>query len=90
MSEKAGYAVSMSGDGTTVAIASPDFYCSSSGCVAGYTSGNVGLVRVYTYSSGSWTLTCSFGTDVDTEYVRKSSLAMSSDGKIIAHGHWQD
>jgi hypothetical protein len=75
--DQSGYSVSLNSDGTIVAIG------------ARYNDGtasNAGHVRVYQYSSGSWT---QLGADIDGEaYVDFSgySVSLSSDGTIVAIG----
>tara|TARA_B100000902_G_scaffold193050_1_gene184475 strand:- start:72 stop:9053 length:8982 start_codon:yes stop_codon:yes gene_type:complete len=73
-----GYSVSMSSDGTIVAIG------------ARYNDGentsNSGHVRVYQYSSGSWS---QLGSDIDGEAANDNSgwsVSLSSDGTIVAIG----
>ena len=72
-----GYSVSMSSDGTIVAIGSP--YNDGNGS-------NSGHVRVYEYSGGSWS---QLGTDIDGEAAGDSSgysVSLSSDGTKVAIG----
>ena len=69
-----GYSVSISSDGTTVAIGAP------------YNSGNAGQVRVYKYIAGAWG---QIGVDIDGEAandVSGISVAISSDGTTVAIG----
>jgi hypothetical protein len=77
MSDRSGYAVSLSSNGTIVAI----------GALSNYgTGGNAGHVRIYEYSAGSWT---QLGADIDGEAVDDRSgyaLSLSSDGTIVAIG----
>jgi WD40 repeat protein len=79
--DQSGISVSLSGDGTTLAIGAP--YNDGGGS-------NVGHVRVYRFSGGSWT---QLGADVDGSLVGSqgdrlgSSVALSSDGtRLIAGG----
>ena len=72
-----GYSVSMSSDGTIVAIGSP--YNDGNGS-------NSGHVRVYEYSGGSWS---QLGTDIEGEAAGDSSgysVSLSSDGTKVAIG----
>ena len=72
-----GYSVSMSGDGTIVAIGSP--YSNENGS-------NSGHVSVYEYSSGSWS---QLGSDIDGEAAHDLSgysVSLSNDGTIVAIG----
>eukprot|EP00981_Chlorochromonas_danica_P008672 scaffold2267_cov187-Ochromonas_danica.AAC.1 len=74
--EYSGYSVSLSSDGSIVAIGS--YY---------YNSG-VGRVRVYQYSSSAWTQR---GIDiVGTQTIERSgsSVSLSSDGSIVAIGSY--
>ena len=69
--------VSMSSDGTIVAIGAP--YNDGNGS-------NSGHVRVYEYSGGSWS---QLGTDIDGEAAGDSSgysVSLSSDGTKVAIG----
>ena len=70
-----GYSVSLSSDGTTVAI----------GARLNDGNGNeAGHVRIYTYSAGSWT---QLGADIDGEATGDqsgSSVSLSSDGTTVA------
>ena len=72
-----GYSVSLSSDGTIVAI----------GAYANDGNGaDSGHVRVYQYSSGSWT---KLGDDIDGEASNDNSgysVSLSSDGTIVAIG----
>ena len=76
-SDESGWAVSMSSDGTIVAI----------GAVCNDGNGSyAGHVRVYEYSNNSWT---QLGSDIDGEAVWDQSgwaVSMSSDGTIVAIG----
>ena len=72
-----GSSVSLSSDGTTVAIGAPGN--------GGYGS-NTGHVRVYQYSSGSWS---QLGSDIDGEATYDFSgwsVSLSSDGTKLAIG----
>ena len=81
--EESGEAVAISSDGTIVAIGAPQ---NSNG------NGNgAGQVRVYKNIAGTWT---KLGADIDGEAesdVSGSSVAISSDGTIVAIGaKWND
>ena len=72
-----GQAVSLSNDGTIVAIGARK---------NGGNGNNSGHVRVYEYSSGSWS---QLGTDIDGEAAFDNSgvsISLSSDGTIVAIG----
>jgi len=75
--DNSGYSVSLNSDGTRVAIAAP------------YNDGNgsrYGHVRVFTFSSGSWT---QLGSDIDGEADNDYfgySVSLSSDGTRVAIG----
>jgi hypothetical protein len=75
--DNSGYSVSLSSDGTTVAI----------GAIGNDGAGtNAGHVRIYEYSAGSWT---QLGADIDGEAVADysgSSVSLSSDGTRVAIG----
>ena len=80
--ERSGFSVSLSSDGTIVAIG------------AHYHDGSKGTTRIYTYSTpgligGSWT---QIGSDIDgtdaSEYSGYS-VSLSSDGTIVAIGAYQ-
>ena len=76
-SDISGYSVSLSSDGTIVAI--------GANCNDGNGSSS-GHVRVYQYSSGSWT---QLGGDIDGEAAYDysgNSVSLSSDGTIVAIG----
>lgn len=76
--DHSGFSVSLSGDGTTVAIGAPDN--------EGTIGGNFGHVRVYTNQSGTWT---QIGDDIDGEAAEDNSgfsVAISEDGTIVAIG----
>ena len=75
--EKSGYSVSISNDGSIVAIGVPY-----------HTSLNRGTVRIYKYNSGTeiWD---QLGTDIDGDYNLDTngwSVSLSSDGTIVAIG----
>ena len=75
--DSSGYSVSLSSDGTIVAIG-------ATGNDA--TDPNGGHVRVYEYSGGSWS---QLGADIDGEAAGDSSgysVSLSSDGTIVAIG----
>jgi len=73
--DKSGYSVSLSSDGTTVAIGAP--YNDGNGAYSGH-------ARIYEYSAGSWT---QLGLDIDGEASDDESgnaVSMSSDGSRVA------
>ena len=75
--DESGYCLSLSSDGTRVAIGAPN----NDG-----TAMNAGHVRIYEYSAGSWT---QLGADIDGEsFVDQSgfSVSLSSDGTRVAIG----
>jgi hypothetical protein len=75
--DNSGNSVSLSSDGTIMAIGAP--YNDGNGNQAGH-------VRLYEYTSGSWS---QLGADIDGEAVKDylgSSVSLSSDGKIVAIG----
>ena len=75
--DNSGAAVSLSSDGTRVAIGATGN--DGNGIYAGH-------VRIYEYSSGSWT---QLGADIDgeaTDDVSGSSVSLSSDGTTVAIG----
>jgi hypothetical protein len=75
--DASGYSVSMSDDGTVVAIGAPENDGNGS---------NSGHVRVYGYSSGSWS---QLGADIDGEAVGDVSgwsISLSDDGTTLAIG----
>ena len=75
--DSSGYSVSLSSDGTIVAIGAP--YNDDTDTDAGH-------VRVYQYSNSDWT---QLGNDIDGEIVNDQSgfsLSLSSDGAIVAIG----
>ena len=74
--DNSGYTVSLSSDGDTVAI----------GARLNDGNGNyAGHVRIYEYSSGSWT---QLGADIDGEAAGdySGSVSLSSDGSTVAIG----
>ena len=77
-----GWSVSLSSDGTTVAIGA--YANDGNGASAGH-------VRIYEYSSGSWT---QLGSDIDGEAADDQSgwsVSLSSDGNTVAIGaRWND
>ena len=76
-SDYSGWSVSLSSDGTIVAIGA--IYNSDNGT-------NSGHVRVYQYTNGSWN---QLGTDIDGEAPYNYSgysVSLSSDGSIVAIG----
>ena len=79
--DQSGIAVSLSSDGSTVAIG------------AHYNDGNgtnAGHVRVYKNISGTWT---QLGSDIDGEAANDQSgvsVSLSSDGSIVAIGAWSN
>jgi LPXTG-motif cell wall-anchored protein len=76
-SDRSGYSVAMSGDGSRIAIGA---------YLNGGTGSDAGHVRVYTLINGTWTQT---GADIDGEAaddVSGTSVAMSKDGSRIAIG----
>ena len=81
-SDSSGASVSLSSDGTTVAIGAPQNY--GNGTQSGH-------VRIYEYSAGSWT---QLGADIDGEAAYDfsgCSVALSSDGTTVAIGaRWND
>ena len=75
--DKSGYSVSLSEDGTIVAIGAP--YNAAMGSSSGH-------VRVYQYANSSWT---QLGSDIDAESAWDQSgfsVSLSSDGTIVAIG----
>ena len=75
--DRSGVSVSMSADGTIVAIGAPK----NDGNGA-----NAGHVRVYQFTSGAWT---KLGQDIDGEVAGDNSgvsVSMSADGTIVAIG----
>ena len=75
--DQSGYSISLSSDGTRVAI----------GATGNDGNGNdAGHVRIYEYSSGSWT---QLGADIDGEASMDASgfsVSLSSDGSTVAIG----
>jgi hypothetical protein len=77
-SDQSGYSVSLSSDGTIVAIG------------AYKNDGNKGHVRVYQYSGSSWS---QLGSDIDGEAGSDQSgysVSLSSDGTIVAIGAYKN
>jgi hypothetical protein len=75
--DRSGYSVSLSSDGSTVAIGA--YYNDGS-------ASNAGQVRVYENISGTWT---QVGSDIDGEAANDQSgksVSLSSDGSIVAIG----
>ena len=75
--DNSGYSVSLSSDGTIIAIGAPNNDSSGS---------NAGHVRVYKYTDGSW---IQLGLDIDGEAVNDGfgwSVSLSSNGLILAVG----
>jgi len=75
--DRSGYSVSISSDGSTVAIGAP----ANDGA-----GSNVGQVRVYKNMAGTWT---KIGADIDGETAGDNSgysVAISSDGSTVAIG----
>jgi len=73
-----GTSVSLSSDGTILAVGAPKN--------DGSTGGDAGHVRVYQFSGGSWT---QIGQDIDGEAAHDQSgysVSLSSDGTILAVG----
>ena len=73
--DQSGHSVSLSSDGSKVAIGAPGNYGT-----------DTGYVRIYTYSSGSWT---QLGADIDGEAAGDQSgysVSLSSDGNRVAIG----
>jgi len=76
-SDQSGFSVSLSGDGTRVAIGAP--YNDGTGS-------NAGHVRIYEYSGGDWS---QLGSDIDGEASDDRSgysVSLSSDGTRVAIG----
>ena len=77
--DKSGYSVSLSNDGTIVAIGA---YANYGGATAS------GHVRIHKYESGTWT---QLGGDIDGDEVEDrsgNSISLSSDGTRVAIGAW--
>ena len=75
--DQSGWSVSLSSDGTTVAIGAR---------LNDGNGNNAGHVRIYEYSSGSWT---QLGADIDGEAAGDHSgysVSLSSDGTRVAIG----
>ena len=75
--DNSGFSVSLSDDGTIVAIGADDNDGNGDGS---------GHTRLYQYSSGSWT---QLGSDIDGEAARDESgvsVSLSDDGKTVAIG----
>ncbi|WP_405604112.1 T9SS type A sorting domain-containing protein [Polaribacter sp. Asnod1-A03] len=82
--DQSGFSVSMSSDGSNVAIGAYENNTTASGVGAG--EGRAGHVRVYENISGVWT---QIGSDIDGEDHRDSSginVSLSSEGSIVAIG----
>ncbi|MCH7613594.1 MAG: hypothetical protein IIB45_09595, partial [Candidatus Marinimicrobia bacterium] len=77
-----GRSVSLSSDGSTVAIGAPGNDANGS---------DAGHVRIYNYSAGTWT---QLGSDIDGEAAGDNfgySVSISSDGSRVAiGGYWND
>jgi hypothetical protein len=81
--DESGYSVSMSSDGTRVAIGA---YRNDDPTSGGGVGSDAGHVRVYAESSGTWT---QVGPDIDGEAAGDESgysVSMSSDGTRVAIG----
>lgn len=85
--DESGWSVSLSADGSTLAIGAPN----NDG-----TTSNAGHVRVYENQSGTW---IQIGSDIDGETLNDRSgmsVSLSSDGSVLAigakynHGHGTD
>ena len=79
--DQSGFAVSLSSDGTIVAVGAPK----NDG-----TGADAGHVRVYQFSSGAWT---QMGADIDGEAAGDEfgiSVSLSSDGTIMAVGAYKN
>ena len=79
--DRSGSSVSLSSDGTTVAIGA--LYNDGTGTDAGH-------VRVYQYSGGTWT---QLGSDIDGEAANDSSgwaASLSADGTTVAIGAYEN
>ena len=80
-----GYSLSMSSDGTRVAIGAINNDGSGTGAYTSYTLGK-GQVRIFKYDSGTWT---QVGSDIDADAVGDQlgfSVSLSSDGTRVAVG----
>ena len=72
--DQSGFSVSLSADGLTVAIGAP------------YNSNNAGHVRIYKFSSGTWS---QVGQDIDGQVTWTDSgwsVSLSADGSMVAIG----
>nr|MBT4215420.1 T9SS type A sorting domain-containing protein [Bacteroidota bacterium] len=81
--DESGRSVSLSSDGTTVAIGAPY----NNGAGAGTDAGHA---RIYEYSAGSWT---QLGADIDGEATGDESgysVSLSSDGSRVAIGAYKN
>jgi Flp pilus assembly pilin Flp len=81
--DQSGYSVSLSSDGSTVAIGAPSNHGDGPNQVINSTSGHV---RVYKNISGTWT---QVGPDIDGEAAYDNSgfsVSLSSDGSTVAIG----
>ena len=79
--DNSGYSVSLSHDGTIVAIGAP-----GNDGTTGFALDNRGHVRVYQYTNSNWT---QLGNDIDGKVSKDefgSSVSLSSDGSILAIG----
>lgn len=75
--DKSGHSVSISGDGTVLAVAAPGH---------GYVGNQKGRVKVYQYSSGIWS---QLGADIVGEAINDASghsISLSGDGTVLAIG----
>ncbi len=78
ISDHSGFSISISGDGTTVAVGAPDN--------EGTLGGNFGHVRVFRNQSGNWE---QIGDDIDGEAAEDNSgfsVNLNQDGTIVAIG----
>ena len=81
--DQSGFAISLNGDGTILAIGAHQNDGSQSG-------NDYGHVRVYEYSSGSWS---QLGSDIDGESSNDYSghtVSLSNDGTILAIGAYKN
>ena len=79
--DRFGYSVSLSNDGTIIAIGAPE-----NDGIGGYYDPNAGHTRIYKYESGSWN---QLGSEIDGESAGDRSgfsVSLSSDGTIVAIG----
>lgn len=77
-----------SASGTSVALSSDGTILAAGAYTNSGSNVNSGSVRVYQYSSGSWT---QIGSDIDGELYGENSgisVSLSSDGTILAAGAW--